>query len=215
LNSLGGEFGLAPPLGKSLAIVSDARSGGGKNSSIVVERLLSITGEDTLTVNRKYRDQWTGKLPVRIHIVSNELPRLGDVSGAIVGRLVLLLTTRSWLGKENYELETELGAELPGILNLSLQGLRRLTIDKKNQFTRFEAADQAITTMQDSPSPVGVFVRERCKLEANDEIAFDDPIRPTRHGASCQSIGNSTRPTSAATCVPPVLRSQATSTRQE
>jgi hypothetical protein len=82
LNSLGGEFGLAPLLGKSVAAISDARSGGGKNSAVVVERLLSISGEDTLTCNRKYKEQWSGKLPVRLHIISNELPRLGDASSA-------------------------------------------------------------------------------------------------------------------------------------
>jgi putative DNA primase/helicase len=174
LNSLGSEFGLAPLLGKSLAIISDARSGGGKNSSVVVERLLSISGEDTLTVNRKYRDQWSGKLPVRLHLISNELPRLGDASSAIVGRLVLLLTTRSWLGKENYELETVLRAELTGILNWSLDGLRRLTLDNENHFTRFEAAEEAIVTMQDLASPVGAFVRERCKLDSGAEIAVDE-----------------------------------------
>ena len=174
LNSFGSEFGLVPLLGKSLAVISDARSGGGKNSSVVVERLLSISGEDTLTVNRKYRDQWTGKLPVRLHVISNELPRLGDASSAIVGRLVLLLTTRSWLGKENYGLETELRTELTGILNWSLEGLRRLTLDNENHFTRFATADEAITTMQDLASPVGAFVRERCKLGADDEIAVDN-----------------------------------------
>src|SRR6185436_21188349 len=68
------------------------------------ERLLSISGEDTLTVNRKYRDQWTGKLPSRLHVISNELPRLGDASTAVVGRIILLLLTRSWLGKEDHEL---------------------------------------------------------------------------------------------------------------
>jgi putative DNA primase/helicase len=48
LNSLGGEFGLAPLIGKPLAIISDARFAG-KDASVVVERLLSISGEDTLT----------------------------------------------------------------------------------------------------------------------------------------------------------------------
>jgi putative DNA primase/helicase len=140
----------------------------------VVERLLSISGEDTLTVNRKYREQWTEKLPVRLHIISNELPRLGDASSAIIGRLVLLLTTRSWLGKENHELEDELRTELTGILNWSLEGLRRLTVDNGNQFTRFAAADEAITTMHDLASPVGAFVRERCKLDTEVEIDTDD-----------------------------------------
>jgi putative DNA primase/helicase len=79
LNSLSGDFGLAPLIGKSLAVVADMRIAG-RDTNVVVERLLSISGEDTLTVNRKYRDQWTGKLPVRFHIISNELPELGDAS---------------------------------------------------------------------------------------------------------------------------------------
>ena len=174
LSSFGNEFGLAPLLGKSLAIVSDARATATKgSSSVVVERLLSISGEDTLTVNRKYKEQWSGKLPVRLHIVSNELPRLGDASAAIIGRLVLLLTTRSWLGVEDYELEKDLSAELPGILNWALDGLRRLTLDNENHFTRFEAADDAITQMRDLASPVGAFMREKCKLGPAYQVDVD------------------------------------------
>jgi putative DNA primase/helicase len=134
LHSLGGDFGLAPLIGKPLAVISDARFVG-KNSNVVVERLLSISGEDTLTVNIKYKEQWTGKLPCRLHVISNELPKLGDASTAIVGRLVLLLTSRSWLGHEDYTLERDLRAELPGILNWSLDGLEPL-----DQHQHFHAA---------------------------------------------------------------------------
>lgn len=126
LSSLGGEFGLAPLLGKTLAVISDARFVG-KNSSVVVERLLSISGEDSLTVNRKFRDQWSGKLPCRLHIVSNELPKFGDASAAIVGRIVLLPLSRSWLGKEDHALEVSLRDELTGILNWALAGLHCCT----------------------------------------------------------------------------------------
>jgi putative DNA primase/helicase len=172
LNSLGGDFGLAPLIGKPLAIISDARFVG-KNGNIVVERLLSISGEDTLTVNRKYRDQWTGKLPSRLHVISNELPRLGDASTAVVGRIVLLLLSRSWLGKEDHELEQHLHLELAGILNWALQGLERLTINNKNRFTRLVSADEAISTMRDLASPVAAFVREKCEADANNEIEAD------------------------------------------
>jgi hypothetical protein len=85
LSSLAGEFGLAPLLGKPLAIVSDARLSG-RGSQVVVERLLAISGEDTITVNRKYKEQWSGKLPSRFMVISNELPQLGDASAAIAGR---------------------------------------------------------------------------------------------------------------------------------
>ena len=82
LASLGTNFGLSPLIGKPLAIVSDARLGGA-NVHQVVERLLSISGEDMLTVDRKYREPWTGTLPTRFLVISNELPRFGDASGAI------------------------------------------------------------------------------------------------------------------------------------
>ncbi len=135
LNSLSGDFGMAPLIGKSLAIISDARLSG-RDGNIVVERLLSISGEDTLTVNRKYKDQWCGKLPSRLHVISNELPKLGDASAAIVGRILLLPLSQSWLGKEDYDLELRLHSELSGILNWCLDGLERLTIDNQNRFTR-------------------------------------------------------------------------------
>jgi putative DNA primase/helicase len=163
LNSLGGDFGLAPLIGKPLAIISDARFSG-KGASIVVERLLSISGEDTLTVNRKYRDQWTGKLPSRLHVISNELPRLGDASTAVVGRIVLLPLTQSWLGKEDHDLEQRLHAELPAILNWSLEGLERL-VENGGRFTRLPSAEEAIITMRDLASPVAAFVREKCEVD--------------------------------------------------
>jgi putative DNA primase/helicase len=172
LNSLGGEFGLAPLIGKPLAVISDARFAG-KDSTTVIERLLSISGEDTLTVNRKYRDQWCGKLPCRLHIISNELPKLGDASTAIVGRILLLLTTRSWLGKEDYELERELHNELTGILSWSLDGLSRLT-SNGNRFSRLVSAEEAIIAMRDLASPVAAFVREQCHVHAAKEILVDD-----------------------------------------
>src|SRR5262249_28212570 len=154
------------------AIVSDARFAG-RDASVVVERLLSISGEDTLTVNRKYRDQWTGKLPSRLHILSNELPKLGDASGAIVGRIVLLLLSRSWLGKEDHQLEPALHDELTGILNWSLDGLHRLTVVNKNRFTSLPSAEDAITQMHDLASPVKAFVRQRCVVNAEQEVLVD------------------------------------------
>lgn len=47
--SLAGTFGLQPLIGKSLAIISDARFTG-QDIGTVVERLLCISGEDTLGI---------------------------------------------------------------------------------------------------------------------------------------------------------------------
>ena len=80
LASFATNFGLWPLLGKSLAVISDARLGGRTDSQVVVERLLSVSGEDALTVDRKNLEPVTCKLSTRLMILSNELPRLTDSS---------------------------------------------------------------------------------------------------------------------------------------
>ena len=83
---------------------------------------------------------------------------------------MLLLLSRSWLGKEDHDLESALHTELPGILNWALVGLERLTIDNANRFTRLESAEDAITAMRDLASPVAAFVREECVVGPKYEI---------------------------------------------
>jgi hypothetical protein len=50
--SLRDGFGVAPLIGKPLAVIADARLSG-RDSPTVVERPLSISGEDLITVNIK------------------------------------------------------------------------------------------------------------------------------------------------------------------
>ena len=95
---------LSPLLGKPLAIISDARLGSAP-SHTVVERLLSITGEDMLTVDRKYREPYSGRLPTRFVMLSNELPRFTDASGAIATRMLILQLTNSFLNREDRTIE--------------------------------------------------------------------------------------------------------------
>jgi putative DNA primase/helicase len=121
LASLGTNFGLQPLLGKSLAVVSDARLGTA-NPGAVVERLLSISGEDALTVDVKYREPWTGKLGARFVVISNELPNLGDASGAVATRFLVLSLTQTWLGQEDPTLTDKLLGELPAVLGCHWKG---------------------------------------------------------------------------------------------
>lgn len=173
LASMATNFGLSPLLGRPLAIVSDARLGGG-NTFQVVERLLSISGEDMLTVDRKYRDPWTGKLPARFMIMTNELPRFGDASGAIANRFVVLTMLHSFLGKEDRSLRGRLAQELPGILRWSLDGLDRLV--SNGRFTVTPASEDMVRTLHDAVSPISAFLRDRCDrgphLEVPVEILF-------------------------------------------
>ena len=98
LAGLSTNFGLSPLIGKPLGLISDARLSGKADSNIVVERLLSVSGEDSLTVDRKYREPWTGRLTTRFVVLTNELPRLTDSSGALASRFVVFVMTRSFYG---------------------------------------------------------------------------------------------------------------------
>jgi putative DNA primase/helicase len=190
LAALGTNFGLQPLLGKPLALVSDARLGGNENE--VVERLLSISGEDTLTVDRKYREPWTGKLTARFMILSNELPRFGDASGAIANRFIVLVLHASFLGKENHALTGELLAELPGILSWALDGLDRLVTN--GRLTNPESSEDAIRALQDLVSPVSAFVRDWCETgDADAEIKVSALFEAWKSWAeaSNQRAGNS------------------------
>src|SRR5262249_24725513 len=68
MSSLGETFGLEPLITKKLAIISDARIGRRTDTSLVIERLLSISGEDAMTVARKFKPAWNGYLETRIEI---------------------------------------------------------------------------------------------------------------------------------------------------
>lgn len=170
LASLGTNFGLSPLLGRPLAIISDARLGS-TPAHTIVERLLSITGEDMLTVDRKFKEPWSGKLPTRFVVLSNELPRFRDASGAIANRLLILQMTSSFLGREDRSLDRRLSGELPGILLWALDGLDRLT--RNGRFTVPGSSVDAATLMMDLASPVSAFVRDHCTLGANEGVLAD------------------------------------------
>ncbi|SED30016.1 putative DNA primase/helicase [Streptomyces sp. 2231.1] len=170
LAGLGTNFGLSTLVGKPLAVVSDARLSGNDNSQ-VVERLLTISGEDTIDIDRKYREIWTGKLPTRLVILSNELPYFGDSSGVIARRFIVLNMTVSWLGKEDPTLFDRLCAEMPGILNWALDGLARL--EAKGRITEPACSREAVTTMQDTASPTSAFIRERCTIGPTCSVPVD------------------------------------------
>jgi putative DNA primase/helicase len=168
LGTIASQFGLQTLLGKPLAVIPDARVSG-TSQAAVVEKLLTISGEDSIDIDRKFREPWTGKLPTRLMILSNELPRFGDASGAISSRFVILMTTRSFLGAENSRLTSELLAELPGILQWSLDGLDRLA--RNGALTEPKSSADARTALQDMVSPIGAFVREQCYR--NGEVPVD------------------------------------------
>lgn len=163
-------FGMMSLLGKSLAVMPDARIAG-RDAQTLVERLLAISGGDELDVDRKNKTQWHGRLGARLVVVSNELPRLPDSSGALANRYLPLRLTRSWLGREDRDLADRLVGDMPGVLNWALDGLDRLT--ERKRFVLPTSSAEEIADLEVLSSPVLAFVRDWCEVGPEREVAVD------------------------------------------
>jgi putative DNA primase/helicase len=162
LAGLGEQFGLASLVGKGLAIISDARIGGRTDTAILTERLLSISGEDALSVPRKFLPDWTGRLSARFWLLTNVLPKIEDGSGALASRFIVLRLAKSFYGREDHGLLDKLIPDLPGILNWALAGYDRLYA--RGRFLQPASATDLVQEFEDLGSPIGAFVRERCEV---------------------------------------------------
>jgi putative DNA primase/helicase len=168
LASLGERFGLAPLIGKLLAVISDARLGAKADQHAIAEGMLRISGEDDVTADRKNRDAWTGRLSVRFLVISNELPRIADASGALASRFIILRLIQSFYGREDQTLADRLLTELPSILNWSITGLERLRT--RGFFVQPASAAEAVQELEDLASPIGAFIRQRCIISPQKEV---------------------------------------------
>lgn len=171
LASLEQPFGLAPLVGRMVAIIGDARLGGKQDQAQVVERLLSISGEDRLSINRKNRDAIDVRLVCRVILLSNELPRLYDTSGALASRFAILSMTRSFLGSEDIGLERKLIAELPGIFRWAIAG--RQDLHERGRFIEPLASEAARRHLAEVSSPLAAFLEETCQFGDGFEVGRD------------------------------------------
>jgi P4 family phage/plasmid primase-like protien len=162
LGDLGSSFGLEPLVAKQLAVVSDLRMGHLTDHASVAERLLSISGEDLLTIGRKYKSAWSGRMSVRFLILTNVMPRFSDASPALANRFVPLVMSESFLGREDLGLKSRLLAELPGVMNWAIAGRERLLA--RGHFLLPRSGREAVEQMTDLASPEATFIRDACEL---------------------------------------------------
>lgn len=168
--SLGTPFGLQGLIGKRVAMVSDARLSGRTDIALVAENILRITGEDAISVPRKHREDWVGKLPTRFVIATNELPSMADASAALSSRFLILRLTRSFYGAEDHGLTERLMRELPGILLWALDGLDRLRA--RGRLVQPASGQELVDELEALASPVTMFVRDCCALDPVAETSI-------------------------------------------
>lgn len=174
LTGIGERFGLANALGKKLLLIPDARVA--SNTKNIVERLLRITGEDAVNVDRKNKDEFSVKLGCRVMIMSNEMPSLKDASQALAERMMPLRMRNSFVGREDPRLKDRLDDELGGILRWALDGLDQLRpLDAR--FTLSASTQRELIEVRRDMSPVTAFLRESCTVDpvgwVSSSVLFD------------------------------------------
>ena len=161
LTSLRGEFGMQPLIGKSIALITDARLDLTQQQTVLIERLLRIIADDTIQINRKNREEWIGKLHIRLTVAANEVPKMVDTSEAIVSRWIALQLTKSFEGTaQDKTLKRRLLTELPGILNWALDGLPGLS--ERGEFLIPMSARAIMERLSDMASNTKRFGEECC-----------------------------------------------------
>lgn len=165
-DELGGRFGLSGLVQKSLVTITDARIVPGDQGRGALQKFLALTGEDHVQVEMKYGPPQTMRLPVRLLIVSNDIPVFRDASSAATSRLVVIRSGPSHVGTESLSLEDELLQELPGIFNWCAAGLSDL--EARGRFVQPADGQALLDELRDASSPIGAFVRERCEIAPGD-----------------------------------------------
>lgn len=172
LAGLAGPFGISCLIGKTAAILSDVRLSVRIDAENLAELVLRVTGEDHLTISRKFQSDWSGRLSTRFMLMSNEVPHLLDASGALASRFVVLETKQSFLGRENLDLTDNLLSEVSGILNWALEGLARL-IDRR-AFLQPASGQEVAQQLELLGSPIKAFVADRCDLTPGAQVTVQN-----------------------------------------
>jgi putative DNA primase/helicase len=184
LNLVAGNFGLENLIGKSLAVSGDVRWHS-RNVGDAVPVLLGVIGEDTVTVHRKNRASWNGRLGVRFMLMSNETPTFSDRSGALGGRMIYVKFSESFYGREDIGLTEKLLHEMPGILNWALDGLDRL--NGRGRFTEPESGRAEADAVRRLSDPLGAFLDDWCEMGPGLTIGLDHLYLKYQHW--CESEG--------------------------
>jgi P4 family phage/plasmid primase-like protien len=170
LSNMADRFGLQPLIGKLLVLLPDARIG--TNDPRIVERLLTISGEDNISVDRKNKEYWSGTLSARFLLFTNETPQFLDASGALSGRFITLSLKESFYGKEDLTLTSRLLLELPGIFKWALDGKDKLSL--RGHFIQPASGREAMEELAEMSSPIGTFVKEMCDVGEGFTVSIDE-----------------------------------------
>lgn len=166
LESLYGQFGMQGLIGKRLNIIEEVH--GNYYQSNKLKKLIS--GE-TVTIDVKYKPQYTFRPQAKFVFAVNQMPRVDDISTATERRICAVTFKNNFRKNPNTKLRSEIGLlwqERSGILNWMLDGA-----DSLREMENFIVTEEQMTMLNEyrqENSSVEGFLAECIMLEPGCEI---------------------------------------------
>lgn len=124
----------------------------------------TITSGEPVSCNQKFIAAFEFQPCCKVVMAANIFPKITDHSSAFYKRLILIPCDRVFSDEEqNKNLLSELRVELPGILNWSAQGLKRLR--ERGRFEDLEFMREAVKELEDENNPVNIFFEEHIVVD--------------------------------------------------
>jgi P4 family phage/plasmid primase-like protien len=189
LENFGDRFQLTMTLGKLANIAPEV----GESTHLAEGTIKQFVGGDRMHFDRKGISPVEAYPTARVVVATNTRPGFADRSSGIWRRLVLIpfrLTIPP--DRQDRNLLDKLANELPGILNWSLEGLRRLR--QKGHFTEPAVVKQALEEYRREANLEATFLQERYVADPVSEVEAKQLYLEYRQWAS----GEGSKPVDAA-----------------
>jgi len=155
LEKFEGRFNLTATLGKLANICAEV----GEVRRIDEGTLKSFTAGDRMTFDRKFLPSIEAYPTARLVLATNNTPKFVDRSSGIWRRMVLMpFRFKVPDAQKDRKLPEKLKAELPGIFNWSIEGLRRL--QQRGTFTQSAICNEALDAHRADSNPARTFLTE-------------------------------------------------------
>ncbi len=167
ISSLDGDkFGMGALVGKLVLIDDDVDV----NAKLPDGTLKKISEAKVITGQRKYQDSFEFKATCVPILLANTYPQLDDLSLGQRRRAKVIPFERTFSEEERDEklFPAIWAEEISGVLNLAIEGLRRLR--RRGAFAEPRDCDEARNRWMASANATLTFVDEQCQVEPNSRI---------------------------------------------
>ena len=171
LESLYGQFGFKGLIGKRLNIIEEV-----SGSYYQSNKLKKLISGEQVTIDIKFKDQFTFRPQVKFVFSVNSLPRVDDTSTATERRICAVQFLNNYRDNPNYKLRSDIGllaGELSGILNWMIAGANSLA--EENNFVVTKEQINMLNDYREENSSVEGFLSQCIMLNPDPKKFITSP----------------------------------------